>query len=198
MIAKAELRQRMRTVLERISPQEAECQAMLAAERLPEWSLYRNAQNVLLYAALPGELDTGPMLHRVLADGKGLLLPRCEEGEAMQAVRVEDLRSLAPGRFGIREPSHLLPAADPQSIDLVLAPGLAFDRAGARLGRGRGFFDRFLLHFHGIVAGVAYLEQILPQLPAEIQDVRMAYLVTARGVLPTHWVYKGEGSGLYE
>jgi len=196
MTAKAELRQKMLGILEGIPAQEARRQAEQAAERLGEWPLYRGAINVLLYAALPGELDSGPMLRRVLADGKGLLLPRCEAGESMQAVRVEDLHMLAPGRFGIREPSRLLPAADPQVVDLVLAPGLAFDTAGARLGRGKGIFDRFLPRIRGAVAGVAYLEQILPSLPAGARDVRMDFLVTAQGVLPARSVYKGEGSGI--
>ncbi|MCL2811086.1 MAG: 5-formyltetrahydrofolate cyclo-ligase [Clostridia bacterium] len=185
MTAKTELRQRMRAVIGRIPTQEAKRQADLVAERLAEWPPYRRAKSVLLYAALPGELDTGPMLDRVLADGKRLLLPRCEEGKVMQAVWVEDLRLLVSGRFGIREPSAMLPAVDLQAIDLVLTPGLAFDQAGGRLGRGQGFFDRFLPRTNGIVAGVAYLEQILPVFPAGVQeahDIRMDYLITACSV----------------
>ena len=199
MTAKAELRRRMRALLAVMPAAEAERQAELASKRLAEWPAYRGAGCVLLYAALPGELDTGPMIARVLADGKRLLLPRCEEGGEMRAVRVEDPHALRPGRFRIREPSGALPAADPQSIDLILTPGLAFDEEGARLGRGKGFFDRFLLGARALVAGVAYLEQILPAFPAgvrEAHDVRMAYLVTARGVLPARAGYESEGGGV--
>jgi len=188
----------MRAAVDAIPAHGAQRQARLAAERLAEWPVYRRAGCVLLYAALPGELDTAPMLDRVLADGKRLLLPRCGTDGEMQAVQVQDWRGLCPGRFGVREPSAALPAADPQAIDLVLAPGLAFDEAGTRLGRGKGYFDRFLCRTRATVAGVAYLEQIVPAFPAgarEAHDVRMEYLVTARGVWPAHARYKSEGGG---
>ncbi|MCL2544779.1 MAG: 5-formyltetrahydrofolate cyclo-ligase [Clostridia bacterium] len=198
MTAKADLRRKMRAVIAAIPAQEAERQAEMAAERLAEWPVYRRAGCVLLYASLPGELDTAPMLDRALADGKRLLLPRCGADGEMRAVRVEDLRGLCPGRFGIREPSAALPAEDPQAIDLVLAPGLAFDGRGTRLGRGKGFFDRFLLRTRAVAAGVAYLEQILPDFPAQARephDVWMDFLVTARGVLPARRGCKNEGGG---
>jgi 5-formyltetrahydrofolate cyclo-ligase len=186
----------MRAIIAAMPAKEAERQARLAAERLEEWPAYRNAGCVLLYAALPGDLDTGPMIARALADGKRLLLPRCEESGEIRAVRVEDFEALRPGRFEIREPSGALPAEDPQTIDLILAPGLAFDERGARLGRGKGFFDRYLPRTRALAAGVAYLEQILPVFPIEAReahDIRMAYLVTARGILPAHSRNKSEG-----
>ena len=195
MTAKDELRRRMRAILAAMPLKEAKRQAERAAERLAEWPAYRSAGCVLLYAALPGELDTGPMILRALADGKRLLLPRCEESGEIRAMRVEDPRTLRPGRFGIREPSGALPAADPLAIDLVLTPGLAFDEEGARLGRGKGFFDRYLSGVRALTVGVAYLEQILPVFPAEARedhDVRMAYLLTARGVFPASFPCKSE------
>lgn len=196
MTVKADLRRRMRAVLAAMSAEEAERQARLTAERLAEWPAYRSAGCVLLYAALPGELDTGPMILRALADGKRLLLPRCEESGQIRAVAVEDPQTLRPGRFGIREPSGVQPSVDPQAIDLILAPGLAFDEEGVRLGRGKGFYDRYLPHTRALTAGVAYLEQILPAFPLEAReahDIRMAYLVTARGVLSAQTRYKSEG-----
>lgn len=189
MTEKAELRARLREIRASISEAEAACQARMAAEWVTEWPVYRRAERVLLYLPLPGELDTAALLDYTLAEGKQLLVPRCEAGGKMQAVPVEDWRSLIPGRLGLREPAKTLPAADPKGIDLALVPGVAFDLSGRRLGYGKGYFDRFLPRTGATVAGVAYVEQILASLPAEAHDVRVEYLVTARGVLPAH--YKG-------
>ena len=184
MTAKAALRAQMRAAIAAIPREEAASQARAVTGRLAGWPVYRRARCVLLYAALPDEPDSAALFVRLLADGKRVALPRCEARGEMQAVWVEDWRALRLGRFGLREPASELPAADPMEIDLALIPGLAFDRTGVRLGRGMGYYDRFLARTTAVPVGVAYWEQLLPELPAAAHDMRMAHLATSRGILP--------------
>ncbi len=187
MKEKRELRTRMREVCAAIPEQEAARQAEMVAAHVAEWPGYHRARTVLLYAALQGELETAALLDRVLADGKRLALPRCGADGGMQAVLVKDWRALQWGRFGVREPALTSPALEAREIDMALIPGLAFDGAGHRLGRGKGYFDRFLAQTEAVAAGLAYEEQVLPRVPTEAHDCGVQYVITARGVQATHY-----------
>lgn len=115
------------------------------ARRLFALEAWKDAAAVFCFASLPTEPDTGPILRAALAQGKRLYLPRVTP-DGMDAVEVWDLRTLRPGVYGILEP----PKGDglpPQALDarcLVLVPCLAAGRDGVRLGRGGGYYDRFL------------------------------------------------------
>jgi 5-formyltetrahydrofolate cyclo-ligase len=84
------------------------------------------------------------VLEAALAFGKQLLLPRCGPGGTMTVHPVERLEELHPGAFGILEPGPEAETAELRQLDLILIPGLAFDAQGHRLGRGKGYYDRFL------------------------------------------------------
>lgn len=190
MSEKRALRQRMRTVCAAIPPEAAAAQARAVADWVMGWPVYQRARSVMLYAALPGELDTAALLAHTLASGKRLLLPRCAAGRRLEAVTVEDLRTLSRGAFGVLEAADA-PAADPTGIDLALVPGRAFDGRGHRLGYGVGCYDGFLSGLTAVSAGLAYVEQVIPAVPAEAHDVALTYLITARGIQPA----RCEGGG---
>jgi 5-formyltetrahydrofolate cyclo-ligase len=99
------------------------------------------ARRVLAYAGVGEELDTAPLLRELLAAGVELYLPRIR-GRTLAAARVEALEDLVPGAFGIPEPPEGAPEAE--TFDVVLVPGVAFTRRGDRVGRGGGYYDRFL------------------------------------------------------
>ena len=134
---------------------------------LPQW---QSAGAVLAFAAMPDEPDTAEILRRALADGKRLLLPR-----------------VRPGAFGIQEPPADLPAADPAgyAAALALVPCLAASRDGVRLGRGGGYYDRFLAHYKG--AGLLLCPEalLLDELPCDDWDARFApeNILTEKGIL---------------
>jgi 5-formyltetrahydrofolate cyclo-ligase len=143
---KAQLRREVAARLKALSPEDFAERGRRAAERLKGTREFEEARSYLLYASMPDEIDTAALIDRALACGREVYLPVCApSGSEMSAVRVEDrVRDLAPGRFGILEPRAGLPAAAPGDVDFVLVPGRAFDRHCRRLGRGRGFYDRFL------------------------------------------------------
>jgi 5-formyltetrahydrofolate cyclo-ligase len=153
------------------------------AARVAEWQTYKNAKAVACFASDLQEIDTEPLLRRILADGKTLLLPylRGEGPEAAMAFApVKDLdRELAEGAYGIREPVPEARNGAAPEPDLVLAPGLAFDLRGGRLGKGKGFYDRYLAAFRGFKAGLAYDVQIAEKnLPLDAHDQMMDAVVT--------------------
>ena len=151
---------------------------------LPQW---QSAGAVLAFAAMPDEPDTAEILRRALADGKRLLLPRVRSKTEMDWVEIPALRLLRPGAFGIQEPPADLPAADPAgyAAALALVPCLAASRDGVRLGRGGGYYDRFLAHYKG--AGLLLCPEalLLDELPCDDWDVRFApeNILTEKGIL---------------
>ena len=144
-----------------------------AVERLPE---FRAARTVAVFAALPDEPATDEVLAR-WASTRRVVLPRVE-GDAMRfyACRPD---ALVFGAFGILEPQGERPCPAGE-VDLVVCPGVAFTADGRRLGRGRGYYDRYLGDpaFRGFRVGVCYAHQLVDDLPVEPHDVRMDRVIT--------------------
>lgn len=151
---------------------------------LPCW---QSADTVLAFASLPDEPDTWPILQRALADGKRLLLPRVSGAGRMEWVEIPDLALLRQGAYGIPEPPDDLLAVCPPDDErtLLLIPCLAVRSDGVRLGRGGGYYDRFLAHAKGKRLLLCPASLVLPDLPADGWDVRFSpdEILTEKGLL---------------
>jgi 5-formyltetrahydrofolate cyclo-ligase len=184
-LQKRALRLELRDQIGRVSVarrEEVSAQARDLLERQPVW---QNARTILFYSPLSDEIDLRPLLERALAEGKTVGLPRfAAEAGVYAAARVADLaRDCAAGKFGVLEP---LPHCAPlplNVLDLALVPGLGFDAAGHRLGRGAGFYDRLLSQIAGTRCGVAFDEQMRPLIPTEEHDIVLNCILT-----PTQWL----------
>lgn len=155
------------------------------AERVLEWQSFQSARTVACFASTLGEIDTDPLLRRILSAGKALLLPYIQgEGAeaAMAFAPVADLeKDLVEGRFGIREPGPEARSRAVPEADLVLVPGLAFDLRGGRLGKGKGFYDRHLAASRAFKAGLCFDVQIAEKnLPLDPHDQLMDAVVTEK------------------
>jgi len=151
--------------------------------RVADWQTYKNARTVACFASDLGEIDTAPLLRRILSEGKTLLLPYVQgEGKeaSMSFAPVKDLeKDLAEGAFGILEPVPETRNGAVPGPDLILVPGLAFDLRGGRLGKGKGFYDRYLAGYRGFKAGLAYDVQITEKnLPLDAHDQTVDAVVT--------------------
>lgn len=151
---------------------------------LPCW---QKADTVLAFASLPDEPNTWPILQRALADGKRLLLPRVSGAGRMEWVEIPDLALLRQGAYGIPEPPGDLLAVCPPEGDrtLLLIPCLAVRSDGVRLGRGGGYYDRFLAHAKGKRLLLCPAALVLPDLPADGWDIRFSpdEILTEKGLL---------------
>ena len=153
---------------------------------------YRYAKVILMYAPLNGEIDVMPIAEQAWADGKIVAFPRCsKEDSTMEYHVVGSAEELESGSWGIREPREDAPiryardnAADDHPVCLV--PGLVFDRAGYRVGYGKGYYDRYLSAFPGVRVGIVYADCVLPSIPRGRYDLAVDVLVTDKGVRAVH------------
>jgi 5-formyltetrahydrofolate cyclo-ligase len=151
-------------------------------QRLLTMSIFQNAANILIYVALPTEVETRQLILKTLKLGKRVFVPLL----ALRHKRIEIYRiknwkkDLRKGTYGILEPKprrNRKGRAD--EMDLVVSPGLGFDRRGARLGRGGGYFDRFLKRAkQAKKIGLAFREQIVKKIPTGPNDIRMDCVIT--------------------
>ncbi len=157
------------------------CRALAAEGRLA------GAPRYALHASTPDELPTEALAAWAVREGRTLLWPRVE-GRDMAFVPCRP-EALVPARFGIRTPPAGLPAVPLEPGDVVLVPGLAFDRRGGRLGRGGGHYDRALdAAPEGVIfVGLGYAFQCVDEVPMEARDRRMHALLSEEGL---HWVAK--------
>lgn len=146
------------------------CEKVMA---LPEW---QSARTVLLYAALPDEVQTLSLQEEALACGKRLLLP-VVQGDQLNLRFYTHQTPMCKGSFNIDEPQgedflHY------ETIDLAIIPAMAYDREGHRLGRGKGYYDRLLPHLQCPLVGIVYPFQVLEKIPAETWDIPVRRVIT--------------------
>ncbi len=178
---KKELRRRLRKILADIPPEQLETKSLRACHQLFEQPEYIRAEVIMVFLALPTEIDTSPLVLRAWQDRKRVLAPKVSWSQRrMMPVEIRSLTDdLAVSQMGIREPVSGIPFPI-STIDLVVVPGLGFDEYGHRLGRGRGFYDRFLAHpeFQGVSCAMAFEEQMTPSVPVGPLDRHVHMLVT--------------------
>jgi 5-formyltetrahydrofolate cyclo-ligase len=199
ILEKRALRKRMKEILRRrVTPALRADAAQEALSRFRALDVYRASGVVFSYMALPLEADTAPIHEAALRDGKVLALPKTQAQGGMTYHLIDSSKALetqvAAGAFGILEPlASCLPVGEnlenlslPEGEGiLALIPGLAFSPEGHRLGRGAGFYDRFIPRLrqaaHGrfplCVAGLCFPFQILSQVPADKTDAKMDIVV---------------------
>jgi 5-formyltetrahydrofolate cyclo-ligase len=167
-----------RRELTRSQRQAAAETAVVRLRGLPE---LRRRRTVLLYAALPDELDISGLVGPLRAAGVRTLFPRVR-GDELELVAASDLLTLTLGYRGIQEPAG--PAIDPSVVDAAVVPGVAFDLRGGRLGRGGGHYDRLLALLPEGCAriGVCFSCQVVPAVPREPHDEPVDVVVTERAV----------------
>lgn len=177
---KSQARGIIREAIRRMTPEERRRASDEIARRVLELPECRAASVVMGFLPMSDELDTSPLLAELIRLGKAVCVPRTlvKEGR-MLPVRLRDISDLRTGEYGILEPSVQEPCA-PASIDFILLPGRAFDKAGNRLGRGGGFYDRFLSHdaLRAARCGICFSCQLLDSVPHVATDMPVGIVVT--------------------
>lgn len=179
---KAEARRQIRDALTRISEEERELASEQIASRILSLPEFRRAASVMLFASLPDEFDTMPLIEESLNLQKRVYLPRVDwRARKLNVCRMRSVSDLDEGYMGILEPcaDEVLPASE---LDFILVPGLGFDRHGQRLGRGAGYYDRLLSepNLRAVLCGACYAVQVVDHVPHERWDRPIHMLVTER------------------
>lgn len=181
---KPSLRQQILAKRRQLTPQQVMNASHIITKELFSWDIFCKAQVCMVFLSMTDEPQMDTIIQHMLDEGKTVCVPRPgPEFGLMDAAIINSLSSVVTGRLGIRTPDAGCPAIEPQLIDLVLVPGVAFDRAGARLGMGAGYYDRYLrCSSNAILAGIAWSFQIVQDLPQEQHDIPVQWLVTEDGI----------------
>lgn len=180
---KADLRKHMRQVRRDLDAAHVTALSQALAQRLLELPELQQAHVVMSYGATPEEIDPSECEARLRSRGARVAHPRVE-ADGLAVVEVTATSAFSTGFAGIQEP--LGPAMDPQHVDVVLVPGLAFDRSGRRLGQGKAYYDRLLPAMRAVRIGVAFDEQVIEQVPTDAHDQTMDLLVTPSSLIHCH------------
>ena len=157
----------------------------LIAEHVCAMPAFQDSQTVMLYMALPQEVQTAAILSESRHQGKRVAVPVVKPHGLIAAELPAGQLQFQPGTFGILEPAVNTTTIPLKDINCVVVPGIAFDRRGTRLGFGKGYYDRFLRRLPATthLCGLAFWLQIVQYVPSMPHDVPMQSLVTERGVL---------------
>lgn len=174
--AKRRLRRQIRRAIDAKDFDARRVEEARLRDRLASLPEFQNAPSVLLYVSVfADEIDTSPLLRAVLDSGRRLILPRVDrDAWRLSLHEVQDLETdLVVGRMDLREPRADAPEVPPGEVAFVVVPGVAFDAAGYRVGRGGGLYDRFLptLAPQTPLWALALPEQVVPGVPVEPHDV---------------------------
>jgi 5-formyltetrahydrofolate cyclo-ligase len=175
---KQRLRTQMRGILRDFSPELKALQSEKIRVHLDAWTHWQEAVAACVFSPMATEPD----ILTPWPEEKKLLFPRVD-GESLRLHHVEVRTQLQPGAFSLLEPLAGLPEVEP-TADVILVPGMAFDRSGRRLGRGGGYYDRFLSHSEGVRVGVCFEEQMVCEVPSEAHDLGMDFVITPAGIFP--------------
>ncbi len=184
--AKALLRKRYRALRAALPPASVASRSEAIARHLVALDAWRSARTVAVFASMPHEVDTAPLVAEARARGCRVALPVVPDEPGPLRFRVawegDVEHPRAAGVWGIEEPTDAAPALAHGELDLVVVPCLAVDPSGHRLGYGRGYYDRTLsLCDRAVTAAVAFDFQLVAEVPAEARDVRVDWVVTDRG-----------------
>lgn len=177
-MTKTEIRAQIAETKKTLDSHTLEKMSAAVVHKFQTWEVFRSARAVGAYMPMPDEVDITPLFQCL---DKTFYIPAFDEssgGYRMARLPAE----LKKGRFGILEPA--VPAfATEDELDLILVPGVAFDRAGHRIGHGGWFYDRLLPQYRAMCAGICFDFQCLEAVPAEEHDVRMNWVVTETQIL---------------
>lgn len=152
-------------------------------DKLLSSSEYKNSKVVMTYVSLPTEVDTYDIIRETLERGKKLAVPSIDTvSRTIIASELTSIDDLVEGHFGIYEPKDG-PARtiQPEEIGLIVVPGVAFDRKNMRLGRGKGYYDKFLANkdiSSAKTIGLAFKFQVLDSLPPDPHDIPVSRVIT--------------------
>lgn len=180
--AKESLRRKIGSKLKAHKADEIRKKSLKIQKKLFGLEEFKKAETLCFYAAMAGEVNTLPMISKAIKQGKRVFLPACDsKNTRLKFYKVTSLKDLRKGSFGIPEPCVMKgKEADLKKIDCVIVPGLAFDASGNRLGRGKGYYDKFLscLSKRVVKIGIGFSFQVVKEIPMQEHDRRLDIILT--------------------
>lgn len=183
---KKELRRFIRQKLAEHCPQERAAKGMQICQYVQNSELFQNTSVVMAFLPMVEEVDTVPIILHAWQQGKTIVVPKILDQRHIIPIEIQSLDTgVEIDRYGLRNPISEIPFAF-EEIDLVLTPGLGFDRRGNRLGRGRAYYDRFFSNpkLRAIRWALTFSFQVLDRIPVDERDMPVDAIVTETGIYP--------------
>ncbi len=187
-LTKRDMRLRAAALRDAMTHEERRAKSEEIEERLFGHAPFAAAQTAMFYVSFRSEVETGSMIRRALKEGKRITVPSVDVRKRLLIPsEVKDCDAeLCAGAYGILEPRpEFLRPVPLKEIDFVVAPGLAFDRRGNRIGYGAGYYDRFIatLRPGAHVAALAFSCQIFDVIPNSVNDKKINAIITENGII---------------
>ena len=184
IMTKSTLRRRLRAERIRMPERVVREKSLRIYRRLIDMPAYRLARRIACYVSVKNEVDTRRVIQNAIGGGKQVGVPVTREDGDMDFQAIAGLSDVRPVHYGLREPVADSPKVLlPHTIDLILVPGIAFDRRGYRIGLGGGYYDRFLVRTEAVRVGLSYGFQIIDRVPDEPHDVTIDWIITENEVI---------------
>lgn len=183
-MAKDKLREQLKLERAQLNPVDRQKWDAQILEHLKNWDVYLAKRRAFVYLSIGWEVDTWGIVDDLVERGCEVYAPVVQKSpRALLPRRFTSRDELVPAVFGILEPPLSAQAVEPEELDLIIVPGLAFTRAGYRIGYGGGFYDRFLASTNSVSMGLCYSSFLRDDLIVDQWDKPVDYVVTERGVL---------------
>ncbi|MEI8315146.1 MAG: 5-formyltetrahydrofolate cyclo-ligase [Verrucomicrobiota bacterium] len=179
---KHELRKRISAHLTGLDDGTVHQHSVAVAKQLATLPAFADAKSLAVYVSFGNEIETHNLICQLLKRGRHVCVPAFQNGEYLVAEIQDFDQDLVAGKLNILEPKHPRRVSAVQS-EVWLIPGVAFDRNGNRLGRGKGYFDALLKSAPGLKIALAHDFQLLNEVPIEPHDVRMDFIITENQVV---------------
>ncbi len=180
---KSVIRKRVLNLLRNQKEEDRLRKSLVILERLFAIPEFQNSKIILFYASFDGEVETFEMMKQTQRFGKKIALPAIDlnKKEIIPALVAKPEKDLEDGPYGIKQPKYNeINPLDLEEIDMCIVPGVAFDKKNHRLGRGEGFYDRFLktLPRGTPSVGLAFDFQVVDCLPHQTHDIPVSQVIT--------------------
>ena len=183
MPSKKSLRAKILKILGSQSPEALKKRSLRIKKKLFSLAVFKKAGCVCFYVSLPLEVDTTVMIDKALRMGKRVIVPRTNlENKELSLYEIKNrTEDLKKGAYGVMEPrAQKTRFVDLDEVDCLIVPGVVFDKRNNRIGRGKGYYDRFLKKFDrkAVKIGLAFSFQVIPRVPVEAHDEMVDQVLT--------------------
>ena len=185
MKSKTKLRKEILATRKELSPELVVKDSRLIIDKLKATEEYKNAKSVMIYMDFGNEVKTKDFINEALSEGKEIIIPYTDtENVLIIPVEIESLDDLVKCKFGYLEPKKekINTPYDVNKIDLIVVPGVVFDKKRNRIGFGKGYYDRLLSNRKAKAFAIAFEFQVYDEIPAEEHDIKMDMIITEENI----------------
>lgn len=175
------LRNKILSIRDSLNKNEKEIMDNEIFNKLKNTELYKNARNIFIYISFSNEINTINIIKKALEDKKDVFIPKIYKADrSMKAIKLNSFDDLKKNSMGILEPIDDSKYIEKENIDLIVVPGVVFDKDCNRIGYGGGYYDRYLkdIAYKNNKVVLAYDLQVIDKIESEEHDIKVDYIIT--------------------